>query len=68
MNDLQLLGMKDEAIADLNKEMNNTMAESSLSLVHLPVYDSLREDPRFQDILETKKQTYKIFLKMSEKL
>jgi hypothetical protein len=63
-----LLDMKDEAIAYLKKEMNNSMAESYLSLVYLPIYDSLREDPRFQEILEAKKQIYETFLKMSEGL
>lgn len=63
-----LLGMKDEAIAYLKKRINNPTAESYLSLVHLPIYDNLRDDPRFQDILEKKKQMYEKFLKMSEGL
>jgi serine/threonine protein kinase/tetratricopeptide (TPR) repeat protein len=63
-----LLGMKDEAIVYLNKEMNNPLAHPYLSLIRLPIYDNLRDDPRFQEILEKKKQIYEKFLEMSEGL
>jgi tetratricopeptide (TPR) repeat protein len=63
-----LLGMRDETIALLKKRTNNPMAESYLSLMHLPIYDSLRDDPRFQEILEKKKRIYEEFLKMSGEL
>jgi serine/threonine protein kinase len=63
-----ILDMKDEAIALLEKEMNNPSAYRYLSLIHLPVYDYLRDDPRFQEILDKKKHTYEKFLKMSEGL
>ncbi len=63
-----MLGMKDEAIARLEKEMDNPSAYRYLSLVRLPVYDNLRDDPRFQEILEKKKLIYLQFLEMSEGL
>jgi serine/threonine protein kinase/tetratricopeptide (TPR) repeat protein len=63
-----LLDMKDEAIAHLEKEIDNPTTSPYLSLIHLPIYDNLRDDPRFQEILEKKKQLYEKFLKMSEGL
>jgi tetratricopeptide (TPR) repeat protein len=63
-----LLGMKDEAIALLEKGLNNPTARPYLSLVNLPIFDILRDDPRFQEILERKKQMYERFLEMAEGL
>jgi serine/threonine protein kinase len=63
-----LLGMKDEAIARLEKGLNNPTARPYLSLVHLPIFDILRDDPRFHEILKKKKLMYEKFLEMSEGL
>jgi len=56
-----LLGMKDEAIQQLNKEIRGSVWEPYIFYLHLlnnPFYDSLREDPRFQEIVKREKKLY----------
>jgi serine/threonine protein kinase len=63
-----LLGMKNEAIAYMKKGLKNPLAHPYLSLVHLPIYDNLRNDPSFQALLDEKKKMYEKFVKMSDGL
>ena len=61
-----LLGMKDEAIQYIEDEMKKDYEHhdcSYLSLLKSPFYDSLRDDTRFQEILEKAKQKYEERLK-----
>jgi tetratricopeptide (TPR) repeat protein len=60
---LAVLGMKEEALAAIDEYTRNEKGEyvgfySYLSLMNLPLYDSLREEQRFQEILEREKIKY----------
>ncbi len=61
-----LLGKKDEALAlmqDLQDEEGKNITRSRyLSYKNLTWYDTLREDERFQKILEVEKERYQIIL------
>ncbi|MFQ6008755.1 MAG: tetratricopeptide repeat protein, partial [Candidatus Zixiibacteriota bacterium] len=57
---LATLGMKEEAMAAMAR-MTTSHEDgyyllSYLPLKHLPIYDSLRDDPRFQEILERQRE------------
>ena len=52
-----LLGMKDEAIR-LLMTRSPQAANSYLFLLHSPVYDKLRDDPRFTALVEQEKKKY----------
>jgi hypothetical protein len=56
-----LLGMKDEAFQELDKEIRKTVLYPYIfyqNLIHNPFYDSLRGDPRFQKLVEREKKLY----------
>lgn len=61
-----LLGMKDEAVSVLDLQHQNgwplgitgPLFGNYLSLQNLPIYDGLREDPRFIEVLEKEKARY----------
>ncbi|MFC2166043.1 protein kinase [Acidobacteriota bacterium] len=56
-----LLGMKDEAFDRLNNEIRGTAFEPYIfyyELLNNPYYDNLRDDPRFQKLLEREKMMY----------
>lgn len=59
---LALLGMKTEALDFIEittkDEVIYYFLVSYLSLMHLPIYDSLRDELRFQEILKREKQKY----------
>ncbi|MCJ7483479.1 MAG: protein kinase [Thermodesulfovibrionales bacterium] len=53
------LGMKEEAFGALEQSMKkNPRVHSYLHLLNNPCYDKLRDDPRFQKILDQKKKIY----------
>ncbi|MFQ5637740.1 MAG: protein kinase [bacterium] len=56
---LAVLGMKEEALdlIDDDAQTENFLA-TYLPLVGLPIYDSLREEPRFQEIVRREKEKY----------
>ena len=64
------LGMKDEAIQQLSTQHENGWPlgftgprhGNYLSLKNLTIYDSLRDDPRFIDVLEKERQRYEELL------
>jgi len=62
-----MLGMKDEAVAAFDRIAANRGEKYGLlrylPLKHLPIYDSLRDDPRFQEILQRKQKKYEAGLK-----
>ena len=61
-----LLGMKNEAIASIDDESRKDYEQyqySYLVLNHNPSYDNLRDDLRFQEILERQRQKYEERLK-----
>ena len=59
-----LLGMKDNAIKILQKLLKrNEDAYEYLYLRNNPHYDNLRDDPRFQKIVENSKKIYEERLK-----
>jgi TolB-like protein/Tfp pilus assembly protein PilF len=61
-----LLGMKEEAIQYIENELKRDYEHhdcSYISLLNSPFYDSLRDDPRFQEILKKAKQKYEERLK-----
>ena len=56
-----LLGMRDEALAELEKEIRGSVFNPYLyyqDLVHNPFYDKLRGDPRFGKLVEREKTLY----------
>ncbi len=56
-----LLGMKEEAIQYIENELKKDYEHhdcSYISLLSSPFYDSLRDDPRFHEILKNAKQKY----------
>jgi len=59
---LAVLGMKEEAITAIEHATKIHSGESFIStylpLIHLPVYDSLRSEPRFQQIVKREKEKY----------
>ena len=63
-----VLGMKDEAIQYINERLDQPLAYPYLSLMNLPVYDNLRDDPRFKEIIKKKKKKYEELLNMSSGL
>lgn len=64
---LVMLGMEDEAIVAIDQKTKSQGVVydmlSYLSLKRLPIYDNLRDDPRFQEILERQKAGYEERLK-----
>ncbi len=58
-----LLGMKDEAIQAMQKDISEGIPYPYLSLIHAPVYRNLRDDPRFKQIVAQAKRTHEEFLK-----
>jgi TolB-like protein/Tfp pilus assembly protein PilF len=66
-----MVGMKDEAIELINTIEAKTITSihyDYLSLLNLPVFDNLRDDPRFQSVLDKKKKTYEKILEWAEGL
>jgi tetratricopeptide (TPR) repeat protein len=60
---LAALGLKEEALDTIDEYTRSEKGEyvgfySYLSLTNLPLYDSLRNEPRFQEILEREKLKY----------
>lgn len=56
-----LLGMKDEAFGELNKEIRGSLPYPYIfyqDLIHNPFYDQLRRDTRFKIMLEREKKLY----------
>jgi tetratricopeptide (TPR) repeat protein len=56
-----LLGMKDEAIEFIRSNMDERRIGdpySYLALINNPLYESLRDDPRFQEIVKKQKEVY----------
>ncbi len=56
-----LLRMKDEAFQELDKEIRKTVLYPYIfyqNVIHNPFYDSLRGDPRFQELVEREKKLY----------
>lgn len=62
-NIYSLLGMEDEAIAEINEEIKRGIKTPYLFLINNPYYDNLRDDPRFQEIVKKQKKKYEEFLK-----
>jgi serine/threonine-protein kinase len=61
-----LLGMKDEAFIELNKEIRGSLPYPYIfyqDLIHNPFYDRLRGDARFKVLLEKEKKLYEDNLK-----
>jgi hypothetical protein len=61
-----LLGMKDEAFAELEKEIRGTVIIPHIfyqDLLHIPLYDKLRGDERFQMLVKREKALYEQDLK-----
>jgi len=61
-----ILGMKDEALRELDKEIRGSLPIPYIfyqDFLHVPFYDSLREDPRFQKLVEREKNLYDEALK-----
>ncbi len=61
-----LLGMKDEAIEIIKSNMDKKLTGdpySYLALINDPLYDRLRDDPRFQEIVKKQKKVYEKRLK-----
>ncbi|MGQ9471011.1 MAG: tetratricopeptide repeat protein [Candidatus Aminicenantales bacterium] len=57
-----LLGMKDEAVKAIQKDISEGIAYPYLSLIHDPRYKNLRDDPRFKQIVAKAKKTHEEFL------
>ena len=57
-----LLGMKDEAIQAIQKDISEGIAYPYLSLIHDPRYKNLRDDPRFKQIVAKRKKIHEEFL------
>ena len=56
-----LLGMKDEAFQELDKEIRGSVFSPHIyyqNLLHNPFYDNLRGDPRFQKLVGREKKLY----------
>lgn len=58
-----LLGMKNEAILALHKEMSEGTFYPYLKLINDPCFKKLRGDPRFEKIVSQARQTHNAFLK-----
>lgn len=58
-----LLGMKDEAIQAMQKDISQGIPYPYLSLIHDLRYKNLRDDPRFERIAARAKQVHEQFLK-----
>lgn len=62
---IELLGMKDEAIQNIELAIAQGLRETKTYpyhyryLVNNPFYDSLRDDPRFQRIVKKQEEWYK---------
>ena len=66
-----LLGLKDKAFDYIDKEIakgNEHFQYSYLPLAHSPFYDSLRDEPRFKDIVKKQERRYEERLKKYGKL
>jgi serine/threonine protein kinase/tetratricopeptide (TPR) repeat protein len=56
-----LLGMKDEAFRELDKEIRGSVFNPHIyyqDLIHNPFYEKLHGDPRFQKLVEREKKLY----------
>jgi serine/threonine protein kinase/Tfp pilus assembly protein PilF len=68
-NIYSLLGMKDEAIKNINEGIDRGFEEVKSYLYSYPYlennpgYDNLRDDPRFQELLKNEKEKYEAKLK-----
>ncbi|MFQ5710095.1 MAG: hypothetical protein ACE5HO_21790, partial [bacterium] len=64
---LAALGMKKEALDFIDNATRDENGDyfllTYLPLIHLPIYDSLRTEPRFQKIVSREKEKYEIRLK-----
>ena len=65
---LASIGMKDEALETIEKSIKDNTGlhrafYSYLPLTKLDIYDGLRDDPRFQEIVKKEKQKYEQNLK-----
>ncbi len=64
---LAVLGMKEQAIDFIDNATRNAKGDNLLlsyvPLVHLPIYDSLRNEPRFLEIVNREKEKYEINLR-----
>lgn len=58
-----LLGMKDEAVKALQKEISEGVLYPYLSLINDPRFRNLESDPRFRSIVTRAENSHKIFLK-----
>ena len=63
-----LLGMNDKAIEYIMKNMDDPGVYNYLGLISWPVYNNLRDDPRFKELIAKKKKMYEQRLKWSEGL
>jgi TolB-like protein/Flp pilus assembly protein TadD len=59
------LGMKDEVIAYINERIHDTTEYPYQYLKNNPLFDPLRDDDHFQEILKQKKIIYEDLLKLS---
>lgn len=57
-----LLGMKDEAVKAMQKDISEGIAYPYLSLIHDPRYKNLRDDLRFKQIVAKAKKIHEEFL------
>jgi TolB-like protein/Tfp pilus assembly protein PilF len=56
-----ILGLKDEALRELDGEIRGSLAYPYIfyqDLLHVPFYDNLRSDPRFQQLVQREKRLY----------
>ncbi|MGQ9471969.1 MAG: hypothetical protein ACUVR0_09815 [Candidatus Aminicenantales bacterium] len=58
-----LLGMKDEAVKAIQKEISEGVLYPYLSLINDPRFRNLEDDPRFRSIVARAENSRKIFLK-----
>jgi len=56
-----LLGLKDEAFRELDKEIRGSLSNPYIfyeDLLHNPFYDNLHGNPRFQKLIDREKKLY----------
>jgi tetratricopeptide (TPR) repeat protein len=63
-----LLGMAEEAVAELQRNVDNVRRDHYLFLENNTIFDTVRKDIRFQEVLKRKKEVYEEMLKISEGL
>ena len=62
-----MLGMPDEALADMRvvlaeKDLKQELRLSYLGLTNIPLFNSIRSDSRFQEIIRKRKTDYEKLL------